>query len=110
MQSKFACVPYDKVGGDEQNKLRADFMIYEKALYEKNLVVLNSIPIPENDYQGMAENTKKAMLEDVVNGSEWQQKYEALTYLEILYFLVGKEIRRKAIYRLKMTDVASLKA
>lgn len=97
MLSRFAYVKYDNASGDAQNQLRDIFAKLEKAVNENdpNLeAMFEALTLPDNEYLHL---TKKALTIAMHNSTPLIEK---LQQLEVLYFLLGKEIRLRCIEKL----------
>lgn len=95
--SKFDGIDYDKLGGRQQNELREQFRHHEMRLIAGDIDALNDIVIPENSYRRVAQKIKSLMIAVFPSDPS-----TALIYLEILYFLFGKQIRIDVAKRLNI--------
>ena len=96
MTSRFDFIAYDAKAIDEQNKLRGKFQYIEECVAKRWKGEVEKIQIPTNEYREEAAVAKAAVLKFI----DLNKVSEAQTQLEILYYLLGKQIRLECIARL----------
>jgi hypothetical protein len=97
LYNRFGYVPYDSISGNQQNELRDHFKLLESQILNGDASGVEKLVIPNNEYAPMINYCQSFLLVYLSSG----KLQDALIELEMLYFLLGKEIRIQCIERLK---------
>lgn len=98
MTSRFDFIQYDSIAIEKQNELRREFKELEKKILAGDGSDVLGIGIPDNSYKPRSEAAKMRCYFLSCSG----KLQDALAELEILYSLLGKEIRSKCMERLSV--------
>lgn len=94
--SKFKYIEFDDQAREEQNKLRERFKHIEADIQRGDYNSIMQLEVPENEYIKLIWEAKNSALVSIDGG----YIDEAMRHVEVLYCLLGKEIRSKLASRL----------